>query len=134
MTLPTYMQSAPEPTATPILYPCTDRACKAHGKLHPADQMGIKSNGQLSTRCKYHFDLQTAAEANRPQRTRSSAEYNREYRKKQAELGDEFKEKERERLKLYMREKRAKAKLAATPQYETQTIHVQTNSLQDQTP
>jgi len=115
------------------IYTCTDKSCTKAGKTFTLAEMGVRKTGEVSNKCKHHFDLQAAAEARRAPRPdhvhirtpeeraayamtnpTKSAEYSARFREK---AGDDFKAKEAAR----QRERRAKLKQLANAPVQIST-------------
>ncbi len=50
---------------TPVaMFTCVNKTCTKYNRQFTADQMGYKKNGDMSNKCKQHFDLQSKIESN----------------------------------------------------------------------
>ena len=113
------------------MYSCINNTCVKNQCKFTADKMGYRKNGEMSNKCKHHFDLQTAVEAKRPERERDystadpiklaskkvyrdahpgkSTEYSRTYRAKKLTNVDtavEFRANEAKKQREYQQKKK----------------------------
>ncbi len=56
-------------------FTCVNKTCAKYNRQFTADQMGYKKNGEMSNKCKQHFDLQSKIESKREPRERDYSAY-----------------------------------------------------------
>jgi hypothetical protein len=98
--------SNPSEQSPVVTFTCVNKTCVKYNRQFTADQMGYKKNGEMSNKCKQHFDLQSKIESTREPRERDYSAY--EHTLERRLMKKEYRQENSDKCCEYSRTYRAK--------------------------